>query len=261
MVSFEDTAVTSMRGLRQKRVLVTGGTSGIGAATAARFLDEGAQVVVWNRDASARDRIQRQMTQLSAALACDVSDRTQVQAAIAATISRMGGIDVLVNNAGISLKHRFLDITSQEWQRVLATNLTGAFYVAQAAAQHMMDHQGGVILNMASTNGLRGYSNYAAYNATKAALIELSQSMALELAPKVRVLAIAPGFIMTPMQQEEYTAAQTEEVNRRIPLRRHGQPEEVAALCAFLASEDAAFISGQTYTIDGAEIVSGPADL
>jgi len=171
----------------------------------------------------------------------------------------MGGIDVLVNNAGTSIRHKFLDITPEEWAKVIATNLTGMFYVAQTVARHMIEGNGGVILQTASTNGVTGYPYYADYNASKAGVIALTKAMALELAPKVRVVAVAPGYVLTPMQRAEYTEAMLDEVNGKIPLRRHAQPEEVAALFAFLASDDAAYITGHVYTIDGAETSGGLA--
>jgi len=117
----------------------------------------------------------------------------------------------------------------------------------------------GVIINMGSTNGLMGYPHYADYNASKAAVIELSRSMALELAPAVRVIAVCPGYILTPMQEAEYTPEMMAAVNAKIPMRRHGRPEEVAALFAFLASDEAPFINGHPVIIDGAEIAGGMA--
>ena len=248
-----------MRGLEAKRILITGGASGIGAATAARFLDEGSVVCVLDRDAGGRNRILQELPDLAGALDADVSNLQQVQAAFAEAIRLMGGVDVLVNNAGISIRHNFLDITPQEWDNVIAVNLTGVFYVAQTAAKHMMERTGGVILQTASTNGVMGYPFYADYNATKAGVIELTKSMALELAPKVRVCAVAPGYVLTPMQRAEYTDAMLEEVNQKIPLRRHAQPEEIAALFAFLASDDAQNITGHVYTCDGGETAGGLA--
>jgi NAD(P)-dependent dehydrogenase (short-subunit alcohol dehydrogenase family) len=171
----------------------------------------------------------------------------------------MGGVDVVINNAGISIRHKFLDITPEEWDQVIAVNLTGVFHVAQTAARHMMERGSGVILQTASTNGIMGYPYYADYNATKAGVIELTRSMALELAPKVRVMAVAPGYCLTPMQRAEYTDEMLEEVNRKIPLRRHAQPEEIAALFAFLASDDAAYITGHVYSVDGGETAGGLA--
>ena len=240
-----------MRGLQAKRILITGGASGIGAATAARFLDEGSVVCVLDRDAEARRKIEDEFPELAGVLAADVSDLKQVQAAFAEAIRLMGGVDVLINNAGISIRHNFLEITPEEWDKTIAINLTGVFYVAQTAARHMMERGSGVILQTASTNGVMGYPYYADYNATKAGVIELTRSMALELAPKVRVCAVAPGYVLTPMQRAEYTDAMLEQVNQKIPLRRHAQPEEIAALFAFLASDDAPYITGVEFNVDG----------
>jgi NAD(P)-dependent dehydrogenase (short-subunit alcohol dehydrogenase family) len=248
-----------MRGLHNKRVLITGGASGIGAATAARFLEEGSQVVVLDRDDKGRAEIQRQLPKIAGAIAADVSILAQVESAFAQAVQIMGAIDVLINNAGISIRHKFLDITPQEWERVIAVNLTGVFYVAQTAARYMWERGSGVILQTASTNGLVGQPFYADYNATKAGVIELTKTMALELAPKIRICAIAPGYVLTPMQRAEYTDAMLEEVNGKIPLRRHAKPEEIAALFAYLASDDAAYITGQVITCDGGETAGGMA--
>jgi meso-butanediol dehydrogenase / (S,S)-butanediol dehydrogenase / diacetyl reductase len=248
-----------MRGLRDKRVLITGGASGIGAAVAARFLEEGSKVVVLDRDAKGRAQIQSQLPALTGTMDADVSDLKQVEAAFAEAVRLMGGVDVLVNNAGISIRHNFLDITPEEWAKTIAVNLTGVFYVAQTAARHMWERGSGVILQTASTNGVMGYPFYADYNATKAGVIELTKSMALELAPKVRVCAVAPGYVLTPMQRGEYTDEMLEAVNGKIPMRRHAQPEEIAALFVFLASDDAGYMTGHVYTIDGAETAGGLA--
>jgi len=248
-----------MRGLKDKRVLITGGASGIGAATATRFLEEGSSVCVLDRDATACARIKHDLAALRAALVADVTDLVQVQAAFAEAIRLMDGVDVLINNAGISIRHKFLDIAPEEWDRVIAVNLTGVFFVAQTAARHMWERGSGVILQTASTNGVMGYPYYADYNATKAGVIELTRSMALELAPKVRVCAVAPGYVLTPMQRAEYTDAMLAEVNRKIPMGRHASPEEIAGLFAYLASADAAFATGQLFTLDGGETAGGLA--
>lgn len=248
-----------MRGLKFKRVLVTGGASGIGAATAARFLEEGARVCVLDRNSHGNANIVKTLPKLAGALECDVAEFGQVQTAFGRAVELMGGVDVVINNAGISIRHKFLEITPEEWNRILAVNLTGSFFVAQTAARHMMSRGGGVILNTASTNGMVGYPLYADYNASKAGLIELTRSMALELAPTVRVNAVAPGYVLTPMQRAEYTDEMLDEVNRKIPLQRHARPEEVAALFAYLASDDAAYLTGQIFTIDGGETAGGLA--
>ena len=248
-----------MRGLKGKRVLITGGASGIGAATAARFLEEGSKVCILDRDEAACKKTRHELPEISEAIIADVTDLMQVEAALADAVRVMDGVDVLINNAGISVRHKFLEITPEEWDRVIAVNLTGVFYVARTAAQFMAEQGAGVILQTASTNGIMGYPYYADYNATKAGVIELTRSMALELAPKIRVCAVAPGYVLTPMQRAEYTDATLEEVNQKIPLRRHAKPEEIAALFAFLASDDAAYATGHVYTMDGGETAGGLA--
>jgi meso-butanediol dehydrogenase/(S,S)-butanediol dehydrogenase/diacetyl reductase len=248
-----------MHGLKNKRILITGGAGGIGSATARRFLEEGAHVFVLDRDETACQRLKRELPALHGTIVADVTDPESVARAFSEMDKLAKGLDVLVNNAGISIRHSFVDITPQEWRMVMDINLNGVFFVAQQAARRMLAGDGGVIINMGSTNGLTGYHYYADYNATKAGVIELSRSMALELAPKIRVNAVCPGFIMTPMQEAEYTTEMRKAFEDKVPLRKLGKPDDVAALFAFLASDDAAFITGQHFVIDGGELAGGLA--
>jgi meso-butanediol dehydrogenase/(S,S)-butanediol dehydrogenase/diacetyl reductase len=248
-----------MRGLANKRVLITGGAGGIGTATAVRFLEEGSCVVVLDRNPAALSRLGSELPALSGTIGADVSDPDDIVRAFDVMDDLVGGLDILINNAGISIRHGFLDISPQDWREVIDVNLNGVFFVAQQAARRMLKGNGGVILNMGSTNGLMGYPNYADYNASKAGVIELTRTMALELGPGVRVNAICPGFILTPMQAAEYSDEMQSKFAAKLPLNRLGRPEDVAALFAFLASDDAAFITGQCFIIDGGELAGGLA--
>jgi meso-butanediol dehydrogenase/(S,S)-butanediol dehydrogenase/diacetyl reductase len=238
--------------LEGKRVLITGGASGIGFATAKRFLEEGSSVFIvdWNRKTfeealSANPRL--------AGAQADVSNPCEVEGAFEGMDALFGGIDILISNAGISVRKPFLDVTYEQWSRILRINLDGMFLCAQEAIKRMKGQRSGVILFTASTNGLEGHPLYADYNASKAGIILLAKTLALEFAPWLRVNSVCPGYVLTPMQKAEYTPEMLEEVNRNIPLNRHATPEEVAGLFAFLASGLAAYITGQTICIDGGE--------
>jgi meso-butanediol dehydrogenase / (S,S)-butanediol dehydrogenase / diacetyl reductase len=248
-----------MQGLKNKRVLITGGAAGIGAATALRFIEEGSRVAVIDRNEAAGGKLKHDLPALEAMIYADVADPASVAQAFEQLDLQMGGLDILINNAGISIRQPFMGITPLQWQTVLSVNLNGIFYVAQQAARRMLAEAGGVILNMGSSNGLMGYHYYADYNASKAGVIELTRSMALELAPTIRVNAVCPGFIMTPMQAAEYTPEMRRTFEDKVPLHRLGSPEYVAGLFAFLASDDATFITGQYFVIDGGEIAGGLA--
>jgi len=249
----------NMKGLKDKRILITGGASGIGAATVERFLDEGSTVIVLDRDAEACEKIKQEKPALFNTIVADVSDDKDVAKAFKKIDEWWQGLDILINNAGISVRKPFIDITPEQWRNVININLNGMFYMAQQAAKRMLEGNGGAIVNMGSTNGIMGFHYYADYNASKAGVIELTKTMALELAPKVRVNTVCPGYILTPMQEAEYTPEMLRACESKIPIGRLGRPAEVAALFAFLASDEASFMTGHTYVIDGGEIAGGLA--
>lgn len=240
--------------LGKQRVLVTGGANGIGYATAQRFIDEGSRVVILDNDPAALDKAGAELS-LVGAVRADVSDPEEVEAAFKEMDEIVGGIDILVSNAGISFRQPFVKTDYEQWSRVLRVNLDGMYLCARAAIDRMKPQQHGVILFTASTNGYDGYPYYADYNASKAAVINLTKTIAMECAPWLRVNSVNPGYTLTPMQEAEYTPEMMAEVNAQIPLGRHADPSEIAALFAFLASSEARYITGTAITCDGGESV------
>src|SRR4029079_18381906 len=211
--------------LHDKRVILTGGSTGIGAAVARRFLDEQAKVCVWCHNKDNAGAIGRELPSLADVVLVDVAQPEQVDAAFTRSLRLLGGIDTLICNAGISIRRSFLEIHREDFDRVLRVNLHGVFYPSQLAARHMVQNDGGAILMTASTSGVVGYRHYADYNASKGALLAMMRTMAIELAPKVRVNAVNPGYTMTPMQEAEYSAEMLQQVNRVIPMGRHAGPD------------------------------------
>jgi len=244
-----------------KRVIVTGGTTGIGAAVARRFLEEGAKVCVWGSSFEHTTAIQITLSGLADSVRVDVADADAVDTAFARSLTALGGLDVLICNAGISIRRSFLEIDRAEFDRILRVNVHGVFYPSQLAARHMMERDGGAILMTASTSGVVAYRNYADYNASKGAMLAMMRTMAVELAPKVRVNAVNPGYTLTPMQEAEYSPEMLRQVNGIIPMRRHARPEEIAGLYVYLASDEAAYASGGVFTLDGAESVGSAATM
>lgn len=239
--------------LKGKRVLVTGAASGIGFATAKRFADEGAKVFVVDYNEKATMQVMMENPDFAGYCCADVSKESDVISAFKKMDQELGGIDVLISNAGISIRSDFVDITYDQWKKVIDINLNGMFLCAREAAKRMTEQKSGVILMTASTNGTEGHRWYTDYNASKAGVILLTKSMALELAPNIRVNCVCPGYVLTPMQKAEYTEEMLAKVNEGIPMKRHAEPEEIGALYAFLASSEARYITGADIRIDGGE--------
>jgi 3-oxoacyl-[acyl-carrier protein] reductase len=244
--------------LAGKHAIVTGAARGIGRAIATRFLDEGAALMLCDVRRDALDEVRAELGARGTVLAMpvDVTDRTAVEAMVGRAREELGSIDVLANNAGIAGFTPFLELGDEEWRRMLDVDLTGVFICAQAVARVMREQRSGAIVNMASTNGLRGEALEAHYNAAKGGVVLLTRTMAIELAPfGIRVNSVCPGSIATDLAPEAgMTAADVEEYHRRIPMGRSGTPAEVAAAFAFLASDDASFVTGTELVVDGGQI-------
>jgi NAD(P)-dependent dehydrogenase (short-subunit alcohol dehydrogenase family) len=243
--------------LAGKRVVITGGASGIGFATAKRFIAEKSKVVILDWNADELKKAAANLPGLTGGVHADVCIPKDVTVGFKQVDDLLGGIDVLISNAGISFRNPFLKIDYEQWSKVLRVNLDGMFLCSKEAIVRMKEQRSGVVLLMASNNGMEGRFYYADYNASKAGVINLAKTLALEFAPWLRVNAVCPGYVLTPMQKAEYSPEMLEKLNAKIPLQRHAQPEEVASLFAFLASAEASYITGISIAIDGGE-TAGP---
>lgn len=236
--------------------LVTGGTRGIGLAIARALHDAGAAVALTGRDAATARAVAAALSaERTLGVACDVREAGSIEAAIAETTTTLGPIDILVNNAGVTRDNLMLRLTEGDWDEVLDANLRGAFHSTRLVLKGMMKRGGGRIINITSVVGLTGNKGQANYAASKAGLIGLTKSVAKEYASRnILVNCVAPGFIETDM-----TAALPGEARdallRGIPLGRLGRPEDVAAAVRFLASDQAAYITGQVLVVDGGMVM------
>jgi 3-oxoacyl-[acyl-carrier protein] reductase len=276
-----------------KVVVVTGAANGIGAACARLFAQSGAALALWDLDGAAARALATELGGRSAqgsgasasaagasmgaadaststagastnsagapaiAIDCDVARSTDVARALAETTARFGRVDILINNAGIFRAADFLDIAEADWDAVLAVNLKGAFLVGQAVARAMASSGGGAIVNMSSVNGVTAIPNIASYNASKGGIDQLTRAMALALAEHgIRVNAVAPGTIATELARRAVLGSREAEARilSRTPLARLGEPAEVAAVCAFLASDAASYMTGEIVYVDGGRL-------
>jgi NAD(P)-dependent dehydrogenase (short-subunit alcohol dehydrogenase family) len=245
-----------MKELKGKIALVTGGASGIGYACAEIFAREGAKVWIADANAEAGSKAARKLK--AEFVACDVGDAKQVRALVDALARGAKRLDVLVNNAGIAPSRPFLDITEDDWDRVIRVNLKGAFLVGQAAAKLMVAKKTqGAIVNMSSVNAVLAIPGLAAYNVSKGGLNQLTRVMALELAPHgIRVNAIGPGTIATELARKAVLGspeAKTK-IMSRTPMGRLGEPAEIAETALFLASKRSSYMTGQIVYVDGGRL-------
>ncbi|WP_040329687.1 SDR family NAD(P)-dependent oxidoreductase [Acidovorax delafieldii] len=232
--------------------LVTGAAQGIGEACVRRFAAEGARCVIVDVDDVRGELLARELGALY--VHCDVGDKAQVNALVAHTLQTHGRIDVLVNNAGIFRAADFLDVTEADFDAVLRVNLKGAFLVGQAVARSMVATGGGAIVNMSSVNGVLAIPNISSYNVSKGGVNQLTRVMALALADKnIRVNAVAPGTIATELAAKAVLTSDEakHKIMSRTPMKRLGEPSEVADVVAWLASDAASYVTGEIVTVDG----------
>jgi NAD(P)-dependent dehydrogenase (short-subunit alcohol dehydrogenase family) len=245
-----------------KVAVVTGAGSGIGRAAAVRFAAEGAAVAAVDLNADSAKETAARITAAGGsalAVAANVADRAQVSGCFAQILTEYGRIDVLYNNAGVNSSGSVLDATEDDWDRSLAVNAKGTFLCAQAAAPSMVAAGGGSIINQGSVAALVGIANFASYCAAKGAVVALTRSMSVDLAPRgVRVNVICPGTVYTPLMEPMLTARGGGDLAAglaltvaKYPIGRLGTPEEIAAVALFLASDDSSFLTGSVITADG----------
>lgn len=251
-----------MKRFADKVAVVTGGGGGIGSAISKRLADEGAFVVVTDANAEAAQAVAADIEAVggqATAIAADISKKSESFGMIEKAFALRGRLDVLVNNAGINRRGNLLSLTDDDWAISFAVNLDAMFHLCRAVLPHMITAGGGAIVNTASQWGLYPAPNHIAYNTTKAAVAAFTQNLARDYAPdKVRVNAVCPGEIHTPMLEAgvRRSGRTIADLDRMVPYGRIGKPEEVAALVAFLASDEAAFMCGSLVEITGAQAVA-----
>jgi len=241
--------------LSGKSAVVTGGSRGIGRAIVTRLAEQGADVCFsFRRDQAAADEVAAAITALSRhalPVQADVTDPAAAEALIKAATGEFGKIDILVNNAGITRDDLIMRMSTEAWREVLETNLFGAFYTLKAVTRPMLKARGGRIINITSVSGQAGQTGQANYSAAKAGLIGLTKASARELASRgITVNAVAPGFVLTELTKDLPPELQAQ-ITDRTPLGRFGTPEDISAAVCFLASDEAAYITGQVLAVDG----------
>jgi len=238
--------------------VVTGAGGGLGKSIALALAEAGADLVVTEiparmKDAKTTADLAEEAGRQALAVPLDVTSLHSINRMVAKTLARFGAIDILVNNAGINIAKKALDVTEEDWDRILDVNLKGVFFCSQAVGREMIKRRSGKIINMASQNGVIGYYDRAAYCSSKAGVVNMTRVLAIEWAPyHINVNAIGPTFILTPLTQRLFEDKKfSREVLRRIPLGRLGKPEDVVGAAVFLASPAADMITGHTLLVDG----------
>ena len=250
-----------MAKLKDKVALITGAARGLGLAIAKRFIEDGANVVLSDIDEKVGAEASKSLGANAHFVACDVGDANAVGALVKATVAKFGSLDILVNNAGIVSPADFLDVKEADFDRVLRVNVKGSFLAGQAAAKQMVAQikagkKPGAIINMSSINSVVALPNHTPYAVSKGGVAQLTRAMALSLAPYgIRVNAIGPGSIATDMLAAvAKDPALKRKLLSRTPLQRVGQPDEIASIASFLASDDASYITGETIFADGGRL-------
>lgn len=237
-----------------KVAIVTGGGSGLGFAIAQKFTENGITTIIAGRDVEKLNKAKEQLGDLCFAMACDVSDLKTIPAFVEKVLQQFGQIDILVNNAGINMKKEFTEVTDEDFQSILATNVTAVFALSREVVKHMLTKNSGSIINISSMAAQYGLPKVIAYSASKTAIDGMTRAMAVELSPKgIRVNAIAPGFIYSAMTEKALNSdpERKAKVFGRTPMGHMGQPEDIGNAALYLASDAAKYVTGVVLPIDG----------
>ena len=239
--------------LAGRRALVTGSTRGIGLAVARAMAEAGARVAVNSRDATAVATVARELGGGAVGIAADLGRPEGCARLVEEAIERLDALDILVNNAGMAMAAESVELGAADWQRTIDLDLSAVFYCSQAAARHMLARQGGSIVNVASLQAFAPLARRVAYAAAKGGVVALTKSLASEWAPHVRVNAVAPAYVATPMVEALVREGRLDPsaIRARTPLARLARPEEIAATIVFLASDASSYVTGETLMVDG----------
>jgi NAD(P)-dependent dehydrogenase (short-subunit alcohol dehydrogenase family) len=239
--------------------VISGSSRGIGQAVARAFLGEGARVVVNSRDLAVAAEVARELGADAVGVGADITTEAGAAALVQGAVDAFGRLDVFVNNAGMAAAGETIDLTLDEWRRVVDLNMTAVFLCAREAARHMLAAGGGVIINTASVQAFAPFPRRLAYGSTKAAVVMMTRIMAAEWAPTIRVNAVAPGYVRTDMTERLRAEGRVdfEAISRRTPMGRLAEPDEIAGAYVYLAGPEASFVTGETIAVDGGWLAFG----